>query len=261
MPLPPVIDARDVTVRYRVTGERNSRRSDLLSRLRSRRSPYLALDSARMTVGYGEMFFLVGRNGAGKSTMLKVLAQTLVPDSGSVTYRGRVTSFLSMGLGFQENLTGDQNLDFALTLMGVPDRDIPEKREEINAFTSLGAFMQMPVSSYSAGMRTRLGFAIATSLEPDILIMDEILNAGDKQFRDAAEQRLELMMSKAKAIVIATHDTQQVLDRGHRAAWFEAGRVCAIGDPRDVVHEYNVFVSRLKDDPDAALHAQNSRFE
>ena len=256
-----VIAVRNVSVRYQVTPPDSEHRSDLVSRFLRPKAPFHALRDVDLDIARGEMFYFVGRNGAGKTTLLKVLAQTLIPDSGTVTYRGEVTSFLSMGLGFQPELTGNQNLRLALTLMGVRPGEIPELREQINDFTQLGAFMAMPVKTYSAGMKARLGFAIATSLKPDILVMDEVLNTGDAQFRVAAKKRLEGMMSHARAIIIATHNLSQAAEGGHRAAWIEAGRVRSVGVGRDVVKEYQAFIAEVQADPFYDLRAQKGRFE
>ena len=256
-----VIAVRGVSVRYHVTPPDTEHRSDLVSRFLRPKAPYHALREVDLDIRRGEMFYLIGRNGAGKTTLLKVLAQTLIPDAGTVTYRGQVTAFLSMGLGFQPELTGNQNLRLALTLMGVRPREIEAMRGPINEFTQLGAFMAMPVKTYSAGMKARLGFAIATSLKPEILIMDEVLNTGDAQFKVAAKRRLEGMMEQAKAIIIATHNLGQAAEGGHRAAWIEAGRVRCTGIGRDVVKRYQGFVEEVRDDPFYDLRAQRGRFE
>lgn len=256
-----VISAEGIGVQYRVATEITSRRAALAARFGGGRVPFWALRDVSFTVGHGEMFFIIGRNGAGKTTLLKVLAETLIPDAGVLRFRGEVTAFLSMGLGFQPDLSAIENMELALTLMGVPASDFAHLRREIEAFTQLGPFMAMPVSSFSAGMKARLGFAIATCVEPDILIMDEVINAGDEQFRDAAKKRLAEMLGKARAIIVATHNMQQVLDTGHRAMWIESGKICAIGDPKTVVDQYHAFVRKVQNDPLYDHKTRQQRFD
>ena len=257
---PRVIEARGVSVRYQVTPPDATHKSDLVSRFLRPKRPYYALRGLDLDVHHGEMMFLIGRNGAGKTTTLKVLSETLVPDEGEVRFRGRTSAFLSMGLGFQHDLSGNQNLAMALMLMGVPRSEIPDRRADINAFTQLGSFMDMPVRTYSAGMRARLGFAIATAIEPDILIMDEIINAGDAQFREAAAERLDGMLSKAKAIIVATHNLHQVDRADRRTAWIEAGVLRAIGPGDQVLAAYRQFIAAIQNDPAYDLRSRRDRF-
>ncbi len=254
----PVIEADGVGVCYRVSDGQH--KSDLITRCLRRRQPFWALRDVSFSVGHGEMFFIIGRNGAGKTTLLKLLAETLLPDAGTLRFAGDVTAFLSMGLGFQSELSGHDNLELSLTLMGVPRGDIPDKREEIRDFTQLGPFLDMPIKTYSAGMKARLGFAIATCIQPEVLIMDEVINAGDEQFRDAAKQRLAAMLGNARAIIVATHNMQQVLEQGHRAMWIESGRVQALGDAADVVQKYRRFIQQVRNDPFYDLRAREARF-
>lgn len=257
-PPEPVVQAEDLGVCFRVAD--GSSGKGIASRWAIPRKPFWALRDVSFTVNHGEMFFVLGRNGAGKTTLLRVLAETLEPDTGTLRFAGNVTAFISMGLGFQNDLSGKDNLEFALTLMGVDRDEFPERRAEIDAFTKLGPFLDMPVNTYSAGMRARLGFAIATSVEPEVLIMDEVISAGDEQFREAAQKRLEAMLGKARAIIVATHNLNRVLEQGSRAMWIEAGRVQATGDPHHVVHHYYEFVKALNNDPFYDAKARLSRF-
>ena len=148
-----------------------------------------------------------------------------MPDAGEVRLRGATTAFLSMGLGFRPDLTGYENMEMGLTLIGVPSREFAEKRRSVEQFTQLGRFLDVPTSTYSAGMRARLAFAIATCVEPEILIMDEAIGAGDEQFREAADERLKHLMTKARAIIVCTHSLPKVKDQATRVMWIEGGRV------------------------------------
>ncbi|MEM1445116.1 MAG: ATP-binding cassette domain-containing protein [Planctomycetota bacterium] len=254
-----VVEARDIGVCYHVANPQAESRG-LAGRWFKPRQPFWALKNVSFHVEHGSMFYIIGRNGAGKTTLLRVLAETLEPDAGELSFVGKVTAFLSMGLGFNQELTGKDNMELALTLMGVDRATFPERREEIDAFTQLGPFLEMPIKTYSAGMRARLGFAIATSIEPEVLIMDEVINAGDEQFRDAARVRLESMLGKARAIIIATHSLRQVRDQAHAAMWIEAGRVQGFGDPNDIVDAYQGFVKAVRQDPFYDAKARAARF-
>ncbi len=256
---PAVVKAEGVGVRFQVANPQAETRG-IAGRWRKPRRPFWALKDVTFQVDHGQMFFIIGRNGAGKTTLLRVLAETLEPDAGTLSFTGKVTAFLSMGLGFNQELTGKDNLELALTLMGVDRATFPERRMEIDAFTQLGPFLDMPVKSYSAGMRARLGFAIATSVHPEVLIMDEVINAGDEQFREAARLRLQSMLGKARAIIIATHQMKQVVDQGQRAMWIEAGRVQALGEPREVVKSYREFIQAVRNDPFYDTRARTARF-
>ncbi len=258
-PLAPVIEVESVGVCYRVA-DGQTHKSDLITRLFKPKQPFWALRDVTFTVRHGEMFFIIGRNGAGKTTLLKLLAETLLPDAGTLRFYGEITAFLSMGLGFQAELSGQDNLELSLTLMGVPQSAFPKMREEILEFTQLGPFLDMPVKTYSAGMKARLGFAIATCIEPEVLIMDEVINAGDEQFREAASQRLDRMLGKARAIIIATHNLHQAATQAQRVMWIESGHVMAIGDPAEVVEQYRAFIVAVRNDPFYDANARQARF-
>ncbi|MEM8782844.1 MAG: ABC transporter ATP-binding protein [Planctomycetota bacterium] len=258
-PPPPVVRAEGVGVCFRVANPQAAGRG-IAGRWLKPRQPFWALRDVSFEVPHGSMFFIIGRNGAGKTTLLRVLAETLEPDAGTLSFTGKVTAFLSMGLGFNPELTGKDNLEMALTLMGVDRATFPERRAEIDDFTKLGPFLDMPIKTYSAGMRARLGFAIATSVEPEVLIMDEVINAGDEQFREAARKRLQTMLGKARAIIVATHGLRQVTDQGHAAMWIEAGRVQACGKTEEVVTTYRRFVKAVRNDPFYDARARAARF-
>ncbi|MEM9294831.1 MAG: ABC transporter ATP-binding protein [Planctomycetota bacterium] len=257
-----VVSARNLGVRYTLYGAgKNRYRIELLNRMLRAKRYFWALRDVSFNVYPNESFFIIGRNGAGKSTLLRVLAETLLPDAGEVRVRGELTGFLSMGLGFQPDLSGYENIALALTLMNAPREQQPHRVADIEEFTQLGEFLNAPVATYSAGMKARLGFAIATTLEPDILIMDEIINAGDEQFREAARARLQAMTDKARGVIVCTHNLPQVLELAHRVMWIEGGKVQAIGDPADVVREYRQFAKAVKADPTHDLRVQQQRME
>lgn len=255
----PVISARDIGVKFSIYGARQSMKQRLVNRFFRPKVSFWALHNMTFDVYHGEAFFVIGRNGAGKTTLLKVMAETLFPDTGTLTIFGEVTGFLSMGLGFRQDLSGHDNVELSLKLMGVPGREIRGLQSEIAEFTQLGMFLDAPVSRYSSGMRARLAFAIATSITTEILIMDEVINAGDEEFKGKCQARLDDMLAKAKAVVICTHNLQNAQTMASRVMWIEQGELMGIGEPKEMVGEYREFVRTVQADPLYDLKASQRR--
>lgn len=255
----PVIQVEDVGVTFSIYGGRQTIKNRLLNRFFRPKRSFWALRNISFTVYQGEAFFVIGRNGAGKTTLLKVIAETLLPDAGQVTVWGKISAFLSMGLGLRPDFSGTDNVELGLRFMDVARADIPRFREEIIEFTQLDDFIDMPVKHYSAGMKARLAFAIATCVEPEILIMDEVIGAGDEEFRERCQERLDRMLQRAKAIVICTHNLPNAIAMGNRVMWIEQGEIRAIGEPRAVVEEYRDFSTSVRRDPFYDLKSREKR--
>ena len=255
----PVIEAQNIGVKFSVYGSQQSMKHRVINTLFRPKLSFWALRRISFTVRHGETFFIIGRNGAGKTTLLKVLAETLFPDEGSVTVWGEITAFLSMGLGFRLELSGRDNMDLALHFLGAAREDIARYSEGILSFTQLEDFIDMPIKTYSAGMQARLAFAIATSVRPEILLMDEVINAGDEEFSGRCRERLEEMLQKAKAIVVCTHNLQNAITMADRVMWIEQGEIRAIGEANHVVQEYLSFIKHVRLDPFYDLKAQQAR--
>ncbi len=184
-----------------------------------------ALDEISFTIRAGERVGLVGHNGSGKTTLLRVLAGAYEPVSGSLAVRGRVASLLDIFLGMDHEATGYENIFLRGVIMGMAPREIKKKTEEIAAFTDLGEYLDMPVRTYSSGMRLRLAFAVSTSTDADILIMDEWLSVGDTEFNAKASQRLTALVESASILVIASHSPQLISDLCTRTIRLEHGRI------------------------------------
>lgn len=197
-----------------------------------------ALDRISLDIFEGERIGLVGHNGAGKSTFLRLLAGVLHPTYGDVLVRGRVVPMIEKALGLHSEFTGYENIELPLRLMGATEAEMARARVEIEEFTQLGPYMSMPVRTYSEGMRVRLAFAICTAVKPDVLVLDEWLGAGDAAFLDRATNRLNAMLKGAKAIVLASHAASFIEGACNRVIWFERGRIVMDGLPRDVVAAY-----------------------
>jgi lipopolysaccharide transport system ATP-binding protein len=246
---------RDVTLRGtfvnllgRVSG-RNGRPG------RERRE-FWALRGVSLVVEPGEILGIVGQNGSGKSTLLKTLAGIYEADRGRVQVRGKVGCLLSFGVGFNPTLSGRENIYLNGSILGLPEREIAKRLDAIVAFSELEQFIDAPVRTYSAGMRGRLGFSIATHINPDVLLLDEVLAVGDSAFRAKAGSILDRFRSDEKTVILATHNMSLVKDKCTRALWLHRGQVCAVGDPQQVVALYSE--SQGQKSPGAgAAHAQS----
>ncbi len=196
---------------------------------------FWALRDVSLRVVHGESLAVIGPNGAGKSTLLQVLAGIITPSEGVVNVRGHVSSLLQLGAGFDPDLTGRDNLMLAGAFMGIDHREMVRRSDGIIDFADIGLFIDAPLKTYSSGMRARLGFSLATSVDPDILLLDEVLATGDQVFREKSKARVLELVRGAKAIVLVTHDMQWVTEFCNRAILIEAGRVVAEGEPEQIV--------------------------
>jgi ABC-type polysaccharide/polyol phosphate transport system ATPase subunit len=197
-----------------------------------------ALKNINLTLGHGDRVALIGANGAGKSTLLRVLAGIYPPASGTIVIDGTIGTLLTAGLGMRDDVSGYDNIEFCLLLQGVAPEEIRSRREEIAAFTELGEYLNLHVGAYSTGMRLRLAFSISTAIDPDILVIDEILGAGDASFIKKAESRLADLIQRSKILVLASHSTTLAERFCTRAIWLDAGMVRADGPVAQVVENY-----------------------
>jgi ABC-type polysaccharide/polyol phosphate transport system ATPase subunit len=197
-----------------------------------------ALRDVTLSIAEGERVGVIGQNGAGKSSLLYTLAGIYPPTCGRLTVEGRVSSLFDLKLGFEQDATGWENICYRGYLQGETPRTIRAKIRPIAEFSELGEFLEMPVRYYSAGMRLRLAFAIATAIDPEILLVDEVLSVGDRAFQEKARQRMREMMSRARLIVLVSHDLEAVRDFCHRVVWLEQGRIRLAGSPREVIDAY-----------------------
>jgi ABC-type polysaccharide/polyol phosphate transport system ATPase subunit len=231
------IDAQDLGVRYNLhlTKKQTVRQSIIRRPARGKDTWFWALRNVSFQVRHGESLGVIGPNGAGKSTLLQVLAGILVPSEGSIRVEGHISSLLTLGVGFDQELSGTDNIRLAGAFMGIDHKLVEEKLPGIVDYADIGEFIDAPIKTYSSGMRARLGFAIATFVEPDILLLDEVLSTGDAAFRAKSKQRVGELVQEAKAIVLVTHDMNWVTEYCNRALLIEQGRVILEGDPLEVV--------------------------
>ena len=204
-----------------------------------RKTRFEALRGISFTVQRGETFGLIGRNGAGKSTILGLMAGVLRPSSGQVAVKDRVVPLLELGSGFHRELTGRENIVLNGVLLGMRRRDVLRRMESIIEFSELSEFIDQPVRTYSSGMLSRLGFAVVANLEPPILLIDEVLAVGDRAFREKCRDRIRRFKSENVTIVLVSHAMEEICQHCDRAMWIEDHVARSVGTPRDVTAQYD----------------------
>jgi lipopolysaccharide transport system ATP-binding protein len=203
-----------------------------------REEAFWVLRDVSFVIQHGETVGLIGENGAGKSTALKLMARTVLPTTGRVTLNGKVSALLELGAGFHPDLSGRENIFLSGSLMGLSRAYLQARFDEIVAFSELEPFMDMPVKHYSSGMYMRLAFAISAHIDPDILLVDEVLAVGDQAFQTKCLWRINHLQQRGATIVIVSHDAGMIARLCQRAIWLDEGRVCGDGRPADVIAAY-----------------------
>lgn len=203
---------------------------------------FWALRNISFTVEKGDRVGILGFNGAGKSTLLKVIAGVLKPTEGTVKVNGVIAPMLELGAGFDMNYSGKENIFLYGATMGYSRKFIESKYNEIVEFSELGDFIEVPVKNYSSGMRARLGFAIATAVEPEILILDEVLSVGDAKFRKKSEAKIRSMFDNGITVLFVSHSVDQVLNICNKAIILDHGKIIASGDAEEICAKYNDMV-------------------
>ncbi len=232
----PSIELADVSLCYR------RRALFFLSKNKNLRKGkvFWALRGVTLTIYEGETIGFVGRNGSGKSTISRIISGSLKPDNGKIIVNGRV-QLLALGIGFRPAMTGRENAIISGTILGLSRKEIKEKMEEIENFTELGDFFDEPVKTYSSGMRSRLGFAVSTIVNPDILILDEVMSTGDAAFRKKASERMAEMRERTKTVLIVSHSQDQLRELCSRIVWFEKGQLIMDGQVDEILPAYDEF--------------------
>jgi lipopolysaccharide transport system ATP-binding protein len=236
-----VVAAEGLTKTYRVYGTPWDRLGELVTRRRRHRE-FHALEGVTFSLPRGEGLALIGENGAGKSTLLKILAGISAPTAGSCTVRGKIASILELGSGFHPEFTGRQNIVLNAAMLGLSQEELRRKMPDILAFSELGEFIDQPVKVYSTGMAMRLGFSIATQVEPDVLIIDEALSVGDGYFQKKCMDRLRVFVEGGGTLLFCSHAMYYVSAFCQRALWLRHGRVEGLGAVADVVRDYENFL-------------------
>ncbi len=219
-------------------GKHQSLKATLLHRGRGRFDEFWALRDVSFEIHQGETFGLVGHNGCGKSTMLKCISGILLPDEGRVDTVGRISSLLELGAGFHPELSGRENIFLNGTFFGFTRKEIVQRLDDIVSFSGVEDFIDEPVKTYSSGMYARLGFSIAIHVDPEILLVDEVLAVGDEEFQRRCMERIVQFRREGRTIVFVSHSMGAVKLLCDRAAWLDHGRLRRVGDPADIVDDY-----------------------
>lgn len=205
---------------------------------------FWAVRGVSLAVERGEVVGLIGRNGSGKSTLLRIIAGIYTPDRGSVRTTGRISSMLELGAGFRDELTGHENIRLSGAIMGYAAAEIDALTEPIIEFAGLEEFIRQPLRTYSSGMRSRLGFAVASAVQPDILLIDEALTVGDESFKQKSMARIEEMVARNDtAVVVVSHSTQELRRLCTRLCLLDHGRVISSGEPNEVIARYHALIT------------------
>ncbi|MGI9148513.1 MAG: ABC transporter ATP-binding protein [Chloroflexota bacterium] len=237
------VRVENLSKRYRRYAYRNlTLKGRVFDFLRGRRDQFVEFDAVRdvsFAVRNGQMVAIIGRNGSGKSTLLRVLAGIAQPDAGTVTVRGRVSPLLELGAGFSPELTGRRNVYLYGALLGLSRREISAQLPAILAFSEIGEFLDTPVKHYSSGMYLRLAFAVAAHVDPDVLLLDEVLAVGDAAYQEKCLARMREFRRQNKTIVLVTHQAASVQELCDRALLIDRGVLIADGPPDQVLATYH----------------------
>ncbi len=236
------ITARDLTLEYRLVHQRAASLKESIVRFlrgqRSRVEQFRALDAISFDVAAGEALGVIGHNGSGKTTLLRLLAGVIRPTTGVLDVRGRVSTLIDLGAGFNPELTGEENVYLAGALYGFSRHEMRAKFDGIVGFAELERFIGVPVKNYSAGMSARLGFAIATDVDPDVLLVDEVLAVGDESFQTKCLERMRSFRARGKTMVLVSHDLRALENFCDRAILLDHAKIAARGAPGEVVRSY-----------------------
>ena len=199
---------------------------------------FWALRDVSFDVPSGSTFGLIGSNGSGKSTLLKCLAQIYYPDSGTVTHNGRVAALLEVGSGFHPELTGRENVFLNGSILGMSRKFIEATFDQIVEFSGIGEFIDQPVKNYSSGMYVRLGFSVAVHVEPEILVVDEVLAVGDAEFQEKCRSKFRQFSEEGRTVILVSHSMETVRDMCDQVAWLNKGELVAVGDAATTIAAY-----------------------
>ena len=246
-----IISVKNLGIRYTVfkSGGKSLRRNILqLVTGNLSRQWFWALKDVTFDLNEGDTLGVIGSNGSGKSTLCMSLAQILHPDEGEVQVNGTVSPILALGSGFNRDMTGRENIFLSGALMGLSQQQSREMEPSIIEFAEIGDFIDNPVRTYSSGMKARLAFAIAPSIEPDVLLLDEILGVGDVAFKQKSEERMHQLMDRARGIVLVSHTGDVIRELCNVVLWLHHGQVMAYGPTDEIVTRYEKFQGKIEKD-------------
>lgn len=238
------IEVTDLVISYQNL-KKTSIKKNLLRFKRQKQERFVAVKGISFRVREGEIIGIIGKNGSGKSTTLNALAGIFSPDSGTIDMKGHSVSLLSIGVGFQREMTGRENIILCGMLLGFSEDEVLAKEEEIIKFAELGDFIDMPVRTYSSGMYSKLAFSITAILETDIMLIDEVLSVGDQKFKKKSYKKMKSLISnKDRTVVIVSHNLSTLEELCDKVMWMHDGEIRMFGDPKEVLQEYVDFMEK-----------------
>lgn len=238
-----MIEVKDVSMRFRINNDRIQSLKEFVTTLlrgKMRYNDFWALENVSFTVKKGEVLGVIGRNGSGKSTLLKLISGIMKPTSGHIKVNGNVVPMLELGSGFDPDLTGRENIFLNGAILGYSKDFLESKYDEILDFSELEQFINTPIRNYSSGMMMRLAFSIATVVQPEILIVDEILAVGDEGFQKKSRARMMELMGGGTTVLFVSHTLGQVQEMCDRVVWLEKGRIRMLGNSEEVCNAYTI---------------------
>ena len=236
-----MIEVNGVSMHYRMPGDRITSLKEYVVQFLKRNITYnefIALNDITFSVKKGEVFGLIGHNGAGKSTILKIISGIMRPTTGTVTLRANVVPMLELGSGFDMEMTGRENIFLNGAILGYSEEFLNEKYDEIVEFSEIGQFIDIPLRNYSSGMTARLAFSVATVVKPEILIVDEVLSVGDANFQEKSKRRMMELMGGGTTVLFVSHNLDQIREMCDRVIWLDHGQVKMLGSAQEVCDAY-----------------------
>ena len=236
-----IININQVTMKFNLMEERVDTLKEYVVKLLKRKllyNEFISLDHVTFSIQKGDVVGIVGLNGAGKSTLLKILAGVLKPTSGFISVKGSIAPLIEVGAGFDPELTARENIYLNGAILGYSRKFIDSKFDEIIEFAELERFVNVPVKNFSSGMYTRLGFSIATIVNPEILIVDEVLSVGDFKFQEKSKKRIERLMSGGTTVILVSHGNDTIEKMCNKVLWLESGKVKMYGNTQSVLDAY-----------------------
>ncbi|WP_405324537.1 ABC transporter ATP-binding protein [Methanobrevibacter sp.] len=236
------IELRHVSLSFKIGNDKIDNLKEYvirtLNRTKEKKTIFKATDDVSFKIYKGEKIGIIGFNGAGKSTLLKIISGVYTPDEGEVIIHGNIAPLLSLGAGFDKNYSGRENIFLNGAILGYDEEFLKSKYDEILEFSELGEFINLPVKNYSSGMLSKLGFSIATIVDPDILILDEVLGVGDINFKKKSKEKIKSLMESNTTVLLVSHSIKEIRNICDKAIWIDKGKVVDIGEVNSVCDKY-----------------------
>jgi ABC-type polysaccharide/polyol phosphate transport system ATPase subunit len=246
-----VIEIKNVSKKYKLFKSKKDQALEaLFPFIHRNHTDFYAIKNLNLTVKEGDILGIIGRNGSGKSTLMKMVAGVIQPTKGTVTVKGNIVPLLELGSGFHREFTGYENIYFYTAILGYPKNKILEKTAEIIEFADIGEFIHQPLKNYSSGMKARLAFSVSVNIDPDILILDEVLSVGDAAFKEKSYEKIKEFFEKGKTILFVSHSMESIKTLCNRAIVIEKGEILMDSDAESVIEKYQaLFPGRKKNKP------------